>query len=87
MKSIFIQDDDTSELSKVDERRQREPELLRKLDEIIDRVKASRYEDTIDNSEVWTVTNALSKVDTPDLLCSYCGNNVRKRSESAIFLK
>lgn len=37
----------------------REPELLNKLDEIVDRVVISRSENPADNEEVWAAGGAL----------------------------
>ena len=59
-----------------EEKVKREPELLRKLEEIMDRVKSSRNEQPIDNIEVWSMTNVTSKIDTPDFICKLCGNKV-----------
>ena len=55
------------------ERKKREPELLDKLDEVIERVKNSRHEKLADNEEVWfTVTG--SEIDRPKLICEICKN-------------
>jgi DNA-directed RNA polymerase subunit M/transcription elongation factor TFIIS len=55
------------------ERKTREPELMDKLDEVIERVRNSRHEKLADNEEVWqTVTG--SEIERPKFICGSCGN-------------
>ena len=58
------------------ERARREPELIDKLDEIIGRILSSRNEAPIDGGDIWSISNATSKVDLVNFSCPSCGNKV-----------
>lgn len=55
------------------ERKRREPELLDKLNEVIERVRNSRHEKLADNEEVW-FTATGSEIERPKLICEVCKN-------------
>lgn len=53
-----------------------EEELLSKLDEVIDRVKASQHLKPIDNAEVWLSRASVGEVQAIQFRCHVCGNKV-----------